>query len=943
MTEVTYDQLDSILQQALEVPDAAREAFLDETCGQHTELRAIVEGMLEAADEENGPLAPAGALSGPLWKELIKKGVSAGLEAGDRVAAWRIVRTLGQGGMATVYLAERADGQFEQIVALKILHPSKHADDMARRFGQERQILASLNHPNIAHLIDGGLMPSDQPYVALEYVDGLPIDTYCERERLSVRERLALFMTVARAVGHAHRNLIIHRDIKPSNILVTPEGVPKLLDFGIAKLLDATAPHAAPETQSALHPMTPECASPEQVRGEPLTTASDIYQLGYLLYGLVAGARPYRVDRRNYAAVIDAICNADPVPPSQSVPDDPPAGGVGMRSAPSEHSRTTLSGDVDTIVLKALRKEPEARYHSAEGLADDIERYLQGLPVTARQGTAGYRARKFARRHRWGVAATAAFAALVVGFGAVYTIQAARSSAALAEERDVAQREAATAERVAEFLAGILENAKPDETKGEDVTVLQLLAAGAERIETELADEPEIRARMLGVIADSYFELGDYDRAATFSRKQLDLQSSLWQPGDSRLGPTLRRLGNHQQYAGELRQAQQSLERALSLHAPGRTGDAERGRTLSSLGIVRRALGDLEGARLAHEQSLPLVEAHGERDAIRQAWMNYGNLLLVTSDYAQAAEAYERALEYHDDLETTRAAGLLANLGMATSAANRPAEGLVYFERATAVFERLLSPEHPSLGKLYSATAECLLMLKHYDESHNLQLRALRIYEAALGPDHFQTHFSLIELGDTLLYTHRPAQAEPYYERALDIVDADDVNASYAMRKLGAARLRQGDAPGAETRLRQALSIQQEALGDEHVRTNFTRAQLGLALLRQDRPEIARGLIEQALRVVRDRSEEAGESERAQVEGAYGEYLLASGRFGEAEPVLLESYRIAAGQADQGSHVEALERLRSVYVAMDRSAEAERYASLSRDVLNSLEAMRFGE
>ncbi|MGH6914103.1 MAG: protein kinase domain-containing protein, partial [Geminicoccales bacterium] len=459
---------------------------------------------------------------------------------------------LGQGGMATVYLAERADGQFEQTVALKVLYRPGCAEDVAMRFAQERQILASLNHPNIAHLVDGGLMPSGQPYVALEYVDGVPVDAYCDRERLDIRQRLALFMSIASAVGHAHRNLVIHRDIKPSNILVTAEGVPKLLDFGIAKLVDASLPHAAPETRSALHPMTPEYASPEQVRGEALTTASDIYQLGYLLYRLLARVSPYRVERGNYAAMIGAICKVDPVPPSQVAPDDESGGSL----APAE--RRALAGDLDTVVLRALRKEPEARYRSAESLADDIGRHLQGLPVTARQGTAAYRVRKFIRRHRFGVATSLAFASLAAGFAAVYAVQASDSARRLAQERDAAQLEAAKALQVTDFLMSLFEASDPRAPGAGEATAREILARGLARIDA-LGAQPQVQAQMLDVIGQVYRRLGDYDEA----QRLLERAVATWRAVSGEKTPELAASLSH---LGRVLDAQGEYAAALALY-----------------------------------------------------------------------------------------------------------------------------------------------------------------------------------------------------------------------------------------------------------------------------------------------------------------------------------------------------------------------------------------
>ena len=360
MARLARTQVDELLKRALELPQEERERFLDKTCGE-SDLRRAVEQMLKAAEAPDDLLRPGGGASGPIWEAMARECPPAAFEfvAGDRIGSWRVVRVLGRGGMATVYLAERADGQFEQRAALKVLDVSRNFDALVARFTQERRILARLEHPNIARMIDGGATRTGQPYVVMEYVDGEPIDRHCDRLRLGLEERIRLFTRVANAVQDAHAHLIVHRDIKPSNILIDAGGEPKLLDFGIAKLL---APEgAAAETRSALHPMTPEYASPEQVRGEPLTTASDVYQLGFLLYYLLTGRSPYNADRRNIAAMIQAICQSEPARPSASTTSRA-VGGIhagretaAARSTTPERLRRRLWGDLDTILLTTMR------------------------------------------------------------------------------------------------------------------------------------------------------------------------------------------------------------------------------------------------------------------------------------------------------------------------------------------------------------------------------------------------------------------------------------------------------------------------------------------------------------------------------------------------------------------------------------------------------------
>ncbi|MGH9162450.1 MAG: serine/threonine-protein kinase, partial [Vicinamibacteraceae bacterium] len=412
----------------------------------------------------DGFLQSGGALRGPLWQDLSDKlAARDGVASGDRLGPYAIVKEIGHGGMGAVYLAERQDGQFEQRVALKLLEHDTTRASVVQRFEQERRILAALNHPGIARLFDGGATSDGRPYFVMEYVDGMPIDRYCDDRRLTVDQRLRLFTKVGEAVQHAHRNLVVHRDLKPSNILVTANGEVKLLDFGIAKVLDAGVAHAsAAHTNTRV--MTPAYASPEQLRGETVTTASDIYQLGLLLYELLTGRRPYGRYERTPHELERAISETAPLPPSTAVTGGdtsrdrrtgPVADGEGSfpeiasrrGGTTPERLRRRLSGDLDTMVLMALRKEPERRYATVAQMTEDVLRHLSGLPVRARPDTLGYRTSKFVRRHARAVAGVAAALILVVGIAGYYTTR-------LAVARDRARLEAEKAAQVSQILTG---------------------------------------------------------------------------------------------------------------------------------------------------------------------------------------------------------------------------------------------------------------------------------------------------------------------------------------------------------------------------------------------------------------------------------------------------------------------------------------------------------
>ncbi len=426
MTPESFARAKTIFLDALERPEAERNAFVSGSCGGDTELEREVATLLESES------ASPGFLHG-LLPASIREGSAPGeAEAipGTRVGPWTIVREIGHGGMGTVYLAERADREYRGRVALKVVRRGMDTEFILQRFRSERQILASLSHPNIGRLLDGGTTADARPYFAMEYIEGEDLIAWCRGRRAGLSERVALFQTVCTAVQYAHRNLVVHRDIKPSNILVTPEGVPKLLDFGLAKVLDAReSGDTSYLTIAGMSAFTPEYASPEQVRLQTITTASDIFSLGVVLYELLTDVHPFRRKDRTPADIARAVCETQPEPPSRAVLEA--EGATGSKKA------RLLAGDLDTIMLMALRKEPERRYASAEKLSEDLQRHFDGRPVLARKDTLPYRAGKFARRHRLVVAAASVVAAsLVAGAGvAVWQAKRARASEAVARRR----------------------------------------------------------------------------------------------------------------------------------------------------------------------------------------------------------------------------------------------------------------------------------------------------------------------------------------------------------------------------------------------------------------------------------------------------------------------------------------------------------------------------
>ena len=425
--------------------------------------------------------------------------------AGHVIGPYRLIREIGVGGMGSVWLAERSDGTFQRQVALKLPHSSLPRRQLAERFARECQILAGLIHPHIARLYDAGLTDDGRPWLAMEYVTGRPIDEYCRAMQLDLPARLHLFKQVIRAVQYAHSQLVVHRDLKPGNILITDEGHVRLLDFGIAKLLAHGT--ETPLTEMDSRALTPQYAAPEQILGTSVGTGADIYALGTLLYELLAGTLPYRLKRDSRGAWEDAVMEGNPNLPSQA----------GRNKVSWAHA---MAGDLDTILLKSLKKDPQDRYATAEAFAEDIDRWLNGAPVLAQPDSAWYRTRKFISRHRWGVlSATAIVLALTIGLGVAMW------------QASIAREQALTAMAVEEFITGIfLANStqQPDPVKARDTTARQLLDIGAQRIDTALADAPKAKIRMLKLLSTLYSGVGLDDTAATYTDRQLALSREIY-------------------------------------------------------------------------------------------------------------------------------------------------------------------------------------------------------------------------------------------------------------------------------------------------------------------------------------------------------------------------------------------------------------------------------
>lgn len=529
-----WKQIESVLDVVLDSDPTRWPDLVEQTCGDDEILLREVEDLLERIPDIRNFLQTS--VSETLFERAVGNADIVSEKEVPHIDRYRLIRELARGGMGQVYLAERSDGQFRQQAALKMLHSSFDTEHLLRRFRAERQILASLSHDHIARLFDGGVTKEGRPYIVMEYIEGEPIDRYCDSRRLTIDQRLELFITVCEAVQYAHRKLVVHRDLKPSNIWVTHDGVVKLLDFGIAKVLD---PDEHPEgeyplTQTGLLPLTPAYASPEQVRNQEITTASDVYQLGIILYELLTGSRPYEVSGRSPAEIEHIICDLPPATLSVALSKSPAKSELNnslqqiskARKVTSAQLQKQLHGDLDTIVMKTLRKEPDRRYESAGQLAEDIRRYRSNIPIIARRGTLQYRLGKWFRRHRWAASTgLAVMLSLMIGTGVALwqareaTQSAERATLALAETEQALNR----AEALQEFLLDLFRSAEPDRPRDQLPTTEEILALGAERALDEESAEPAERFNMLLNIGRIYRQQNWNEQARPLLEAAVDL------------------------------------------------------------------------------------------------------------------------------------------------------------------------------------------------------------------------------------------------------------------------------------------------------------------------------------------------------------------------------------------------------------------------------------
>ena len=908
--EADWQVVERHLQRLLDLAPAARSHYLQETCVGRPDLRQSLETFLALEREVEDFLEPQTPQPSPFAGSPETASATGALvvhdfRAGQSIGPYRVLRVLGRGGMNTVYSAREGDESSGQTVAVKVIQPGCNNGEILRRFIDEQWILGQLDHPNIARLYDGGTTEQGLPYFVMEAIDGLAIDAYCDARRMTVGQRLGLFRQVCAAVHYAHQNLVVHRDIKPSNILVTEEGVPKLLDFGIAKVLSGRGPGSCPEPTGTGHfrVMTPSYASPEQIRGQTITTASDVYSLGVLLYKLATGRLPFHFPSHLPTDIDRVLRDTQPLPPSEVVlrSDDgvDRQANAGKRGVTAEKLARRLRGDLDNIILMALRREPSRRYGSAEQLAEDLHRLLSGLPVRARRDIALYRAKKFLGRHRLGVLVAVGAMVMMLSVAVLSAIHAAR----LEKER---QR----TEQVAEFLISLYEMSTSTSQDGDSITARELLDRGSRRVLEGKDLQPAVRATLLHNIGRGFTNLRLFHRAVPMFEEALASRRQILGEEKPQTADTWYRLAVARWGATDYEASDEAFTKALGLARRLNPDSLVVADILSGRFSLQRDLGDYPGAERTARQALDIRQRKlgADHPKTAQSKVQLASVLADLDCYDEAERLYRQALVILRHEGTVEAAAsALEGLGILLVLRGEPAEALPLVEEAMTLRREHFGATNPSICDSLSILSYAHRELGDLATSEALQRQSLQILREHYPASHFL--IAKAEYNLALILSERGTYdlAEGLFRKTLEAARRNfgERNPRYASGQadLAWALLAQGKVSEAEALYRQAIATFDAApIPESHQFAAIARLGLGRlvclgespaegeALLHLSRENMAAVLGQNHWRV-------------AQVDSELGACLAQEGRIAEARALLQESHRQLAAHKGEASEV----------------------------------------
>ncbi len=804
MDSERWERIKVIYQQALDVADDERRAFVERESEGDEELTAEVMKLLDVPQGETDVI-----------DEIVEQAKSDEASiAGQRLGPYELIRSIGRGGMGDVYLAERVDEEFEQQVAIKVVSGARLSPALVERFRLERQILANLDHPNVARLFDGGTTEDGVPYLVMEYVDGQSIVEVAKQQRLE--QRLELFLKICDAVQYAHSKLVVHRDIKPSNVLVTQDGTPKLLDFGIAKFMDEDAGEGL--TRADVRILTPEYASPEQLLGMPVTIATDVYGLGLMLYQLLSGELPFDAKTKASPELRELICHTEPDAPSR------------MAKQHGHANAGRLEGDLDNIVLMALRKEPERRYETVRDFASDIRRHLERRPVIARAPSLPYRFGKFVSRNRVGVAASTAAVTAALAMTVFYTTQ-------LQQERDLAETERQTAEAATDFMVDLFSINDPDKGAARDISALEVLAEGAKKLENDLEDQPRVRAKLLQTVGRVYDRIGDYDNAQKFLEEGVSLRRTVVDPLDDELIRGIESLAWVYYRREDWDSAQQYAEEALGKwEAKVGENDPLLSDVLNQLGTIAYWKDDMDTALGHYHRALSLVQGDGE-EIVKDRLVTMNNLAITYDWIGRDEEAQQFYLEslntrievYGDD--HPRVGTAHANLAGSYINSLDWEKAREHAGKALVIDRKHLGESHADVAFDLNVLATAERGLGNFEEAADYARQAADIWAATVGEKHSRYASALDKLAEILRLSGAFEEALLPANKALQIMlDTNGPDHTYTANPhytLANVLMGLGQLEAAGSHGMEASRIREAALGTAH--PEYWNAQLTLA------------------------------------------------------------------------------------------------------------------
>ncbi|MDZ7657898.1 serine/threonine-protein kinase [Fodinibius sp.] len=898
MEQHQWKKVNKIVDTALELDEQERATYIEESCKNDEKLKRHVTKLLAAikqSETEDFLATPDTYFENIAGEISPANAPDASSMVGQQVGNYSLHELIGHGGMGSVFKGKRADEAYEKEVAIKILRRGMDTPSNIARFKRERNILANLEHPNVARLLDGGLTKEGLPYLVMEYVDGTPLLEHCNQNNLTLKERLELFEQVCFAVQHAHKNAIIHRDLKPSNILVTKDGKVKVLDFGIAKLIKMDGSEGITfQTRTGSRMLTWGYAAPEQVTGETVTTATDSYVLGILLYELLTGVHPYKIDDKSFIELEKQIREQQSESPSTQFSEL----SVSKKNTIAKERKTTtnklssaLKGDLDAIIMKALRKESDKRYSSAEQLLEDLNRRKTNLPILAREDTFRYNASKFIKRHRTNLSAAAGFLLLLIGFTIFYTWQ-------ITQERNRAQLEAQKAKEVSTFLTDMFRASNPNYNPQDTVTAATFLKRGQERID-QLEGQPEVQAQLLEVMGRAYTEIGQFDKANPLLQKSLQLRKTHQGTTSIAYSQSLDAFVVFQRLKGNFAEAESLTRESISIirnNHPNNKKLLSNG--LNELGLMLDQRGKYEKADSVYKTVLQIQQQlyESSHPKLAHTLNNRAGVLRKQGQYEKAENLYRRSLtiwkEKNGDIHPSTAMGY-HDLALVLNQQGKLEEADSLYHKGLKIDKQLYDPPNRNIAQSYNNIGIFYGKQGQYQEAKPYLTKALAMRRKLFTESHPKLAEILNNLGRLHIELGNYGKAHPYLQEALKI-DRKNFGQKHPyvagdLANLARIEKENGSLNMAEKHLQKSLSIFRATLPSDHRKIADILTELGDLLVFQNNPTEAVSLLKEAL-TIKNKSYDERSWQIAYTKSLLGNALAKNMEFKKAESYLVQGY-----------------------------------------------------